>query len=408
MSPSRPHAARRPAVGARPPHAVHVLGGGPAADGTYVPSARTAAHARSLASGLTARGVRVTVCTRHDAALRHSFTGTGAEFTALPARSEADAVARLRAVCAEADLVHAHGLRAGLLAALALGRRRGPVPLVVTWHALPRAGPGHASRTDAAHDLVTRLLLRRVARAATVVLGTTTELVDAARRSGARDARLAPAPVPLTGAVPAPDREDAAAPDRLGSTARAGLGVADRPLLVAVGRLDGRRGHGHDTALTAARAWRGLTPAPLLAVAGEGPGRDVLQRRIDKEKLPVRLLGRRDDALRLLAEADIALQPTRCRGPSLVAQEALRAGVPLVAAASGGVPELVGTAAVLVPCGDADSLASAVLGLLADPARRAALGAAGRARARTWPGEDDTAALVLGVYDEVIRAAADR
>ncbi|MEU3193513.1 glycosyltransferase family 4 protein, partial [Streptomyces sp. NPDC006992] len=93
---------------------------------------------------------------------------------------------------------------------------------------------------------------------------------------------------------------------------------------------------------------------------------------------------------------------------SLVAQEALRAGVPLVAAASGGVPELVGTAAVLVPCGDADSLASAVLGLLADPARRAALGAAGRARARTWPGEDDTAALVLSVYDEVTRAAADR
>ncbi|WP_254693417.1 glycosyltransferase family 4 protein [Streptomyces qinglanensis] len=405
-SPSRTHAAGRPVVGARPPHAVHVLGGGPAADGTYAPSARTAAHVRSLARGLTARGVRVTVCTRHDEALRHSFTGTGAEFTALPGRSEAEAVARLRAVCAEADLVHAHGLRAGLLAALALGRRRGPVPLVVTWHALPRAGPGHASRADAAHDLVARLLLRRVARAATVVLGTTTELVDAARRSGARDARLAPAPVPLTGAVPPPGQEDAAARDAPGSAARAGIGAVDRPLLMAVGRLDGRRGY--DTALTAARAWRNLTPAPLLAVAGEGPGREALQRRIDEEKLPVRLLGRRDDALRLLAEADIALQPTRCRGPSLVAQEALRAGVPLVAAASGGVPELVGSAAVLVPCGDADSLASAVLGLLADPARRAALGAAGRARARTWPGEDDTAALVLGVYDEVTRAAAER
>ncbi|SER92578.1 glycosyltransferase family 4 protein [Streptomyces qinglanensis] len=408
MSPSRTHASRRPAVGARPPHAVHVLGGGVAADGPHAPSARTAAHARALARGLTARGVRVTVCTRHDAALRHSFTGTGAEFTALPGRTEADAVARLRAVCTEADLVHAHGLRAGLLAALALGRRRSPVPLVVTWYALPRAGPGpgHASRADAAHDLVTRLLLRRVARAATVVLGTTTELVDAARRSGARDARLAPAPVPLTGAGPSSDREDAAAEEALRSTARAGVGAADRPLLVAVGRLDGRRGH--DTALTASRAWRGLSPAPLLAVAGEGPGRGALQRRIDEEKLPVRLLGRRDDALRLLAEADIALQPTRCRGPSLVAQEALRAGVPLVAAASGGVPELVGTAAVLVPCGDADSLASAVLGLLADPARRAALGAAGRAQARTWPGEDATAALVLGVYDEVTRAVADR
>ncbi|MBQ1159801.1 glycosyltransferase family 4 protein [Streptomyces sp. A73] len=401
VSPSRPHAPRRPAVGARPPHAVHVLGGGPVTDGAGAPSARTAAHTRSLAQGLIARGVRVTVCTRHDGPLRHAFSETGAAFAALPGRTEADAAARLRTVCADADLVHAHGLRAGLLAALALGGRRGELPLVVTWHTLPwRARPEHTSRADAARELVTRLLVRRVARAATVVLGATTELVDMARRSGARDARLAQAPVPLTGAARQPEEESADDRQMLRHKTRAGMGALDRPLVVAVGRLD--RQLGHDTALTASRAWRGLTPAPLLAVAGEGPERAALQRRIDEEKLPVRLLGRRSDALRLLAGADIALLPARCWGHSLVAQEALRAGVPLVAADGGGVPELVGSAAVLVPWGDADSLSSAVLGLLADPGRRAELAAAGRAQARTWPTEDQVAAQVLTVYDELL------
>ncbi|HEY3480939.1 MAG TPA: glycosyltransferase, partial [Streptomyces sp.] len=81
--------------------------------------------------------------------------------------------------------------------------------------------------------------------------------------------------------------------------------------------------------------------------------------------------------------------------------EALHAGVPLVATAVGGTPELVGEAAVLVPYGDGPALADAVSTLLADPARRASLAVAGRAQAATWPTEDDTVAQVLSVYDEL-------
>lgn len=115
----------------------------------------------------------------------------------------------------------------------------------------------------------------------------------------------------------------------------------------------------------------------------------------------MRLLGRRRDAAQLLAAADLAVLPSRWEARSLLAQEALRAGVPLVATAVGGVPELVGDAGVLVPYGDAAALATAVADLLSDPARRSGLAAAGRAQAATWPSEDDTVAQILSIYDEL-------
>ncbi|MEV6400071.1 glycosyltransferase family 4 protein [Streptomyces sp. NPDC051907] len=349
---------------------VQVLGGGSAGSG---------AHVSSLAAGLVARGVRVTVCA--PAGLEHvyDFPAAGAEFAPVPRRSDPAAVAALRAACAGADVVHAHGLHAAVRAALALSGQR--VPLVVTWHT--------RAHDDGARGHVLRLLERRAVRAASVVLGTCSELVDRARLRGARDARLAPV------SIPAP-RVGTGGPD---GKERAELGAVDRPLLMAVGSLAPHRGYG--TLLDAARHWRDLDPMPLLVIAGEGRERAAMQRRIEAEDLPVTLVGSRDDIGDLLAAADVALLPSRWEARSLLAQEALRQGVPLIATAVGGVPELVGEAAELVPYGDADALARAGARLLTDPGRRAELGAAGRAQAATWPTEDETIAQVLSVYDEL-------
>ncbi|MGH3310966.1 MAG: glycosyltransferase family 4 protein [Streptomyces sp.] len=383
---SRPPTPPRPPVGRPPPHAVQVLDGA---------NAGTGAHVRSLAEGLVARGLRVTVCAPPGAELMYGFTGVGAHFAPAPAGTEPEAAGALRRVCADADLVHAHGLRAGLLAltALALSGRRRHVPLVVTWH--------HRGHARGARARLVRFMERRVARAATVVLGATTDLVDRARRCGARDARFAPV------VLPGPAREERAEPtvpvaERGRHKARAEVGAMGRPLVFSVGRLDAH--HGYGTALTAARAWRHLDPSPLLAIAGEGPDRPALQRRIDAEALPVRLLGRRDDAFQLLAGADVALLSSRWVGRSLLAQEALLEGVPLIATSVGGVPELVGGSALLIPYGDPDALASSVTGLLADPDRRTRLASAGRARATTWPTAEATVAQVLSVYDELTDA----
>jgi glycosyltransferase involved in cell wall biosynthesis len=361
--------------GQSPLRTVQVLGGG---------NAGSSAHVRSLAEGLVARGVRVTVCAPAEADLAYDFSGTGADHVPVPRSSDPASVAALRAACADADLVHAHGLHASFRAVLALGGRS--TPLVVTWH--------DRARAEGARAHLLRLLERRVVRTAAVVLGTSSDLVDRARRTGARDARL--------GAVALPGRRgpvDTDDPDRPGPKLRAELGATGRPLLVAVGSLD--RYRGYDVLLDAARAWRSLDPPPLVVVAGEGPLRPALQRRVEDEELPVRLIGARDDVPDLLAAADLALLTSKWESRSVLAQEALHARVPLVATAVGGVPDLVGDAAELVPYGDAKALADAVVRLLADPERRELLRERGGRQAATWPTEDETVAQVLSVYDEL-------
>ncbi|MFI7348098.1 glycosyltransferase family 4 protein [Streptomyces sp. NPDC049936] len=365
--------------GQSPLRTVQVLGGG---------NAGSSAHVRSLAAGLVARGVKVTVCAPSDAECTYDFTGTGAEHVHVPRSSDPVSVAALRAVCADADLVHAHGLHASFRAVLALGGRRVRTPLVVTWH--------DRAYAEGARAHLLRALERRVMKAATVVLGTTSALVDGARGTGARDARLGPVALPVRPGSPAGPED----PDRLRPKLRAELGAVERPLLVAVGSLERHRGY--DLLLDAARVWRRLDPAPLVVVAGEGPLRAELQGRIESEGLPVLLAGRRDDVPDLLAAADLALLPARREtGRSVLAQEALHACVPLVATQVGGIPELVGDAAELVPAGDAQGLADAVVRLLGDPGRRDELRARGVRQAATWPTEDETVAQVLSVYDEL-------
>ncbi|MEU6221882.1 glycosyltransferase family 4 protein [Streptomyces sp. NPDC047022] len=363
--------------GRSPLRTVQVLGGG---------SAGSSAHVRTLTSGLVARGVQVTVCAPVEAERTYDFTGVGGRHVPVPRSTDPSALAALRIACGEADLVHAHGLNAGLRAALALSGRR--VPLVVTWHTRAHAGGARAP--------LLRLLERRVARAASVVLGTSSDLVDRARRRGARDARLAA--VSLPGPRISVDGDDE---DRPSPKVRAELGVTDRPLLMAVGSLDRHRGY--DVLLDASRDWCGLDPQPLVVIAGEGPLRTVLQRRIEDKGLPVRLVGRREDVGELLAAADLALLPSSWESRSVLAQEALQAGVPLVASDVGGMRELVGDAAELVPYGDAGALAAVVVGLLGDSARREELRRLGVRQAAGWPTEDETVAQVLSVYDELTR-----
>ena len=136
-------------------------------------------------------------------------------------------------------------------------------------------------------------------------------------------------------------------------------------------------------------------------IAGSGPAFLGLAARISEDRAPVTLIGDRDDVPDLLGAADFAVVTSVWEGQPLFVQEALAAGVPLITTAVGGIPELVGQAALLIPPHDVDGAAEAIEKLLDDPALRAAYGKRGLAQAATWPTEADTLAQVEAVYAEL-------
>lgn len=342
-------------------------------------------HVSSLASGLVERGTAVTVYGPEATGDQFGFEADGAAFVpveipASPQPGDLRVVRGLRRALAEhgVDIVHAHGLRAGLVAGWA---RPEGVPLVVTWHNAVLAG---GLRGRAYH-----LLERRVARVADVTLGASGDLVDRAITLGGHDVRL--------GAVAAPTL---GTPERKAVDVRAEFGIDDGvPLILSVGRLHPQKGY--QTLIAAAARWRDRSPAPVVAIAGSGPAFLTLTTQISETDAPVLLLGHRDDIADLLGAADLAVVSSVWEARQLFAQEALRAGVPLVSTAVGGLPELLGDGAVLIPAGDVTALDEAVRGLLDDPGRRRLLADAGLTQAATWPSDVDTVNQVLGVYAEL-------
>ena len=347
-------------------------------------------HVASLVERLPGLGIDVAVVSPIATEEQFGFRALGASFTPVEItdrprpREDIAAVRALRTAIDAANVVHTHGLRATSLTALAVGRRRpSRTPLVATWH---NAVLGSAMRRGV---LIGLELLS--ARRADVTLGASADLVERAVRLGAPDARLLPVAAP---AMPPPTR------DRVET--RAKLGADERPVVLAVGRLAPQKDY--DTLLDAAADWQARLPRPVVLVAGEGPERDRLQRVIDARDLDVRLLGHRDDVPDLLAASDVYVLTSTWEARALVVQEAMRAGVPVVATAVGGVPELAGDAAVLVPPADPAAVAQAVVNLLDDERRRDDLARRGRKRAAGWPDEDDTARQVAAVYEEVVKA----
>ena len=83
---------------------------------------------------------------------------------------------------------------------------------------------------------------------------------------------------------------------------------------------------------------------------------------------------------RLLAGMDVFCLPSLAEGTSLTLLEAMSAGLPVVATAVGGNPEVVrdGESGLLVPAASPERLAGALLSVLDDPARAVRMGAAGR------------------------------
>jgi glycosyltransferase involved in cell wall biosynthesis len=125
-------------------------------------------------------------------------------------------------------------------------------------------------------------------------------------------------------------------------------------------------------------------PDVELLLVGDGPERVPLQELAAALGLGarVRFLGYRRDVAQLLDGADLFALSSLTEGMSLAVLEAMAAGLPVVGTRGGGMPDVVddGVTGLLVPPRDPAALAAVLRTLLDDPVRRAAMGAAGRAR----------------------------
>lgn len=169
--------------------------------------------------------------------------------------------------------------------------------------------------------------------------------------------------------------------------------AADGRYAVCVGRLSEEKGF--STAVEAAA----LSGVPL-RIAGDGPLAAELSAQTAAIKAPVELLGRLepDAVIALFAGASMAIVPSL--GGDVMpfaALEAMAAGVPVIAARSGSLPEVVGESRC-VSRRDPQALAKAMRALHDDPGRRRTEGEALLARARERFGEQRYVDELLAVY----------
>lgn len=325
---------------------------------------------------------------------------------ARPSGADLKALRQLKQLAATAQVIHAHGLRAGALAVLAAKRlpaaKRPRV--VVTLHNLPVG--------SAPTRLVGKALHLVVVKGADYVLTVSPDLLEKAKQLGLKAGEIA--------VVPAPARSlsdcagTASSETDFGTTASldpaSGPGAGSGPGIGSGSGVDSGSGYGASSDTDCGAAPRVLTIARLAPqkgldllleaatlikqrgidftwlVAGDGPLKAQLNQQIDDAALPVKLLGRREDIGALLSQADVVVQTSYWEGQPLTLREAMQAGRAIVATDVGG------SAYTLAGCGQlvepqAGPLADAVVAIISDPKRRETLEAASRAAVAKIPGE---------------------
>jgi phosphatidylinositol alpha-1,6-mannosyltransferase len=248
-----------------------------------------------------------------------------------------------------------------------------------------------------------RALLGRVLRGAS-------EVIAAGGYPAAEGERAAGRPLPVTIVPPGVDPVRFVPLDAEQRTkARAQFDLPpEARIVVSLSRLVPRKGM--DVLIEAAAQLAPDRPDLVVAIGGSGRDRPRLERLIERTGAPVRLLGRVPDLdlPALYGCADVYAMVCRNRwagleqeGFGIVFLEAAACGVPQVAGASGGAHEAVvdgATGVVVRRPRDAAAVAGALAGLLDDPGRRRAMGAASRSRAAAEFGYD----VLAGKLAEVL------
>ena len=373
-----------------------------------------ALHVAYLTAGLAPRGYDTTLVAgtlaRGESSMSFVAEGLGVRVVqidelhreVLPIR-DASAVLRLADIIRRERplILHSHTAKAGAIGRLAalLARDARPPLIVHTFH-------GHVLRGyfDPIRATGFRLLERALARVSTALVAVSPQVRDDLVELG-----VAPADkfAVVRLGINLEARVATAAENR--AETRRQLGIPpDRFTVGWVGRMTGVKRT--DDVLLAFKRLGELGVDACLCLVGDGPDRDALEERAHQLGIMRRclFLGYQEDVAPFYGAFDAFLLTSANEGTPVVAIESLATGVPVVATAVGGVPDVVrdGEGGFLVAPGAVDELAERLARLARDPDLRARLGTAGRAHVLPRYSVDRLLGDVDRLYRSLLESAA--
>ena len=191
---------------------------------------------------------------------------------------------------------------------------------------------------------------------------------------------------------------------------RRSLGVQNRAVILAVGRLSSEKGHA--ILLQAAARLEKMNEAPdfRVVVVGDGPEQENLQRLTARLGIGQRIVmaGFQTDVRPYYCLSTLLALPSYSEGSPNVVLEAMAAGLPIAATAAGGVPEILedGVTALMVPPGDPQAMAEVILRILRDKALASRLAAAARSCAQSKYTPQAYRRSLTGFYLATLEAAS--
>ena len=186
---------------------------------------------------------------------------------------------------------------------------------------------------------------------------------------------------------------------------RAELGLSAQALLVGTVAIL-RRKKGHAELLEAVPLVLAKFPDAHFIFAGNGPQQQNLEQRIKELGLNerVHMLGLRQDVVNVLQSLDLFVLPTHQEALGTAFIEAAAVGIPAIGTRVDGVPEAIadGETGLLVPLEDSGAIANAIIALLADPARRRAMGETAQARVQKLYSREVMVRNMLVIYQRLL------
>ncbi|HVQ77028.1 MAG TPA: glycogen synthase [Candidatus Binatia bacterium] len=297
------------------------------------------------------------------------------------------------AIPPRADVVHAHTWYVGIGGVLA--RQLFDIPLVVTLHSLEPLRPWKEAQLGSGYA-VSSWAERAAVETADRVVAVSARMREDVLAHFAVD----PARVAVVG-----NGVDADVYRRTAARETLARHRVREPYVLFVGRISEQKG-----IFTLLAAADGLHENVQVVLCAAAPDTPELEARLRAEAarrpgvvwIPAMLP--REEVIELLSHAALFVAPSVYEPFGIMNLEAMACATPVVSTAVGGIPDVVvhGETGLLVPPGDVAALAEAMRALLADSARAAAMGRAGRQRVEAHFSWDRIASLTAAVYAEAI------